>query len=197
MVSNPFTGYSDTDLLARMAQGETRAFTELYERYWKIIFGYAFNRLRDKEKCREIVQDIFLSLWERRAVLKIKSLRDYLFRAVKYTLLDAMIEGEKREEFSRRFYALYPNGLLDNTIEEQENLEDLKVNIERSLSGLPDYYGKAFRLSRLEHLTTAEIAKRMNISVHSAENYLTVALKHLRGSLGEMMIVVWVVLTSR
>lgn len=196
MATNSFTGYSDPDLLTRMAQGDERAFTELYERHWKIIFGYAYNRLRDKEKCRSIVQDIFMSLWERRSVLRVNSLRDYLFRAVKYTVLDTMNEDEKREEYAKRFFSMYPEGQLDDTLQEQENLEDLKVNIDRSLAHLPEYYGKAFRLSRLENLTSAEIAKRMNISVRTAENYITVALKHLRGSLGEMMMVVWLVITG-
>lgn len=196
MVSNSFAGLNDTDLLASMAQDDERAFTELYERYWKIIYGYAYNRLRDPELCKEIIQNIFSALWERRSVLKISSVPSYLFRSVKNAIIDAMNETSRRRMYADRFYSLYPSGQLDNTLQEQQDVKHLEEQIARSLSHLPDYYGRAFKLSRMEHLTSAEIAKRMNISVRTADNYITHALKHLRGTLGEMMAVVWLVLTG-
>lgn len=65
------------------------AFDEIYERYWSKLYAYAYNRLRDKETCEEIIQEVFVSLWANRKTTKIESsVSGYLYQAVKFQMLN-------------------------------------------------------------------------------------------------------------
>ena len=66
--------YSDSDLWEAIMLDDTKAFETLFERYWSIIYGTAFSYLKDKEACTEIVQDIFLNIWQKIVPTKVNSI---------------------------------------------------------------------------------------------------------------------------
>src|SRR5690606_16361527 len=82
--------YSDEQLFARLKTGDHAAFTEIYERYWGVLFIQAFKIIKNEEKAMDVVQDIFTVLWENAGDSDIQlSLKAYLYTSVRNRMLDA------------------------------------------------------------------------------------------------------------
>ncbi len=171
-----------------LEKGREGAFSEIYERYWEKLYVYAFNRTHSSDIAFEITQDIFVSLWQRRQeVIFHSSLSGYLFASIRYRIIRYIKSSIIREEYCRD-YTLYSQSLSDNSNEEKVNLHQLEEAIEKSIRELPKRCQEIFRMSRYQSLSIKEIADKLNISHKTVENQLTLALKHLRKSLGEFML---------
>lgn len=166
-------------------KGKVDAFEQIYQSHWSDLYNYAYNILRDKLICEEIVQETFFSLWAKRQELKIThSLRAYLFRAVKFQTLNYMRSEKVKRNYAAN-YVSFKNLSFDNSNEENIHLSDLKNRVETEISKLPEKCQQIFRLSRNEHQSIKNIADLLNISHKTVENQLTKALKQLRSSLGQ------------
>lgn len=189
-MSGGYLTQDDFLLFALVKQGDAEAYKELYDRYWENLFAYTYNCLHHRESAEEIVQDIFLMLWEKKNKLMINSsISAYLFTIAKHKVLNVM-----RAENVRSTYASLLSTFLeqkqDNSNEEWQFYNDLEAAIEDSLMALPEKCRTIFKMSRQEHLSIKEIAERMNLSTKTVENNLTQALKHLRARLGDFIIFV-------
>src|ERR1700743_590370 len=87
---------SDQDLLLKLMSGNHEAFSVIYRRYWKKVFVFAFDRLKDVKQSQDLVQDLFVSLWERKAELQITNLNAYLYASVRYGVL-RIIDAQQAE----------------------------------------------------------------------------------------------------
>lgn len=182
--------YDDHQLLSFIAKDDDLAFDEIYERYWSKLYAYAYNRIRIKEICEEIIQDVFVSLWSNRHILVLSApLSTYLYTAVKYQILNFVKSERVRSAYAESFMK-FRDSLFDDSTNEQMNLNDLKLLVEKSIEELPEKCREVFRMSRSQHLSIQEIALQLNISHKTVENHLTKALKHLRGSLGDFMAII-------
>jgi len=189
-----YADLTDKDLLPLLNTGDKAAFRELYNRYSRPVYQYITSILDDRQPGNDIVQDIFIDLWERRADLRLSptaiSYLPYLFRAAKNKVIDYIRKKVLHQKYAAEFTAMMSE--YSNDSEEVMALNELRSMVEKSIAQLPERSQMAFRLSRYDDLPIREIAKRMNISPRTVENYLTAALKHLRASLGEVMaLAVW------
>lgn len=78
---------SDNELLDLLRSGDKSAFIEIYNRYWERLLAIAYNHTKDKSMAEEIVQQVFISLWDRRQMVAIESIGGYLATAVKSVTL--------------------------------------------------------------------------------------------------------------
>jgi RNA polymerase sigma-70 factor (family 1) len=169
------------------------AFKEIYVRNWLVLYNYAYNIIRNKEIAEEVVQEMFFYLWNRREELEIThSLKAYLFTAVKFQTLNYIRSKKVRTDYASS-YAAFENTLVDNSNEENIRVYDLKKHIEIEVSKLPDKCQQIFRMSRDEHQSIKTISDILNISHKTVENQLTKALKHLRSSLGDFLLLFLVI----
>lgn len=176
----------DLALLALVKQGNDLAYREIYNRYWERLYMYVFHSLRDHESSEEVVQDIFLELWEKREFISVNSsLSSYLFTAAKHDILNAMRFNKVRSAYAADFSAYAQR--YDNSNEELQILHDLEATIERSLWELPEKCRTVYRMSRQQHIPNPTIAEQLNITTKTVENHLTYALKHLRTALGSLL----------
>ena len=84
----------DKELIVLLQKNDRNAFTEIYNRYWKKLFSVAANKIKDLPEAEEIVQDIFVSIWNRRDNLTvIDTLSSYLAVSVKYRVIKRWING--------------------------------------------------------------------------------------------------------
>lgn len=178
---------NDSVLLDRLAAGDEYALNEIYMLYWQDLFLCAYNVLKDKAACEDIIQDLFLQLWQKRTTIQITtSLRAYLYTAVRYNVFRQIRTGKVRnalfEEVADRMAA--------NTTEFIMAEKDVSKQVARAVAGLPDKCREVYKLSREEQLTHKEIASRLNISTKTVENQLTIALKRVRASLNTVMVIV-------
>jgi RNA polymerase sigma-70 factor (family 1) len=181
------------DLLTLLKNGQPKSFEIIYDRFAEKLYQYVSRRVKSKEASEEIVQEIFVSLWNKRETLHITvSLDAYLFGAAKFRILSYIRSARVQREYAANF-ALFAAGHFDNSIVEMMDLKDLHYTIEKSISHLPEKCRTAFRLSRIDHEPIPQIAGRMNISERTVENYLSQALKHLRISLGQYLsiLILW------
>lgn len=81
---------TDKDLSRLLYKGKEEAFNAIYEKYWKQLFVYAYKIFEDQIVCEDIVQEVFVKLWERAKSNKIEKLESYLFRAVKFQAMNAI-----------------------------------------------------------------------------------------------------------
>jgi len=172
----------DQQLLVQMAEGSESAFTEIYWRYWDKLFVTAYNRLADEHEAEEAVQNVFLSLWNRRASLELSfSLGTYLATSVKYQILTRLSRISRESE--------HISYLRKNTEEGADSTTDwlsereLKQKLEKQVRSLPQKCRIVFQLSREEGLSNSQIAEKLKIAEKTVEGHITKAINILRGTL--------------
>lgn len=177
--------HAEQDLLRRLTNGDEKALSLIYQQYWQCLFISAYNVVKDKRTCEDIIQEIFLQLWIRRESLEIKeSLKGYLLAATRYQVFRSVRKAAEQKKAigilaSHPQQALAESGILQ---------KDLLRKIETTISGLPEKCRLIYRMSREEYLPHKEIAERLQISTKTVENQLTIALRRLRHSLEGFLI---------
>ncbi len=170
-----------TQLLQQIEKGDESAFRMLFDTYYKYLTVIAYRYLNDGEKARDLAQDVFLDIWNRRAELQINyEIKAYLRRAVINKSLN-YLKREKRIDFSEN------EKLPDSAIAPQAALEveaaDLKRIIQQCIDQLPARCRIIFCMSRFEEKSHKEIASHLGISTKTIENQITRALKSIRKTL--------------
>ena len=180
----PIDVTNDAALLRKVKEGDAHSFRVLFERYWEPLYATAYNRLKSAEEAQEVVQDLFLSLWQRREQLTINtSLSAYLFSALKYAVLDHMRAQIVRERYVKMIQS--EGATQRNMTEEIVAYRELQKTVQAGIETLPARCQQVFQLRRLEQLSVKEIAKKLSISPKTVENQLTKATKVLRVYLKE------------
>ncbi len=192
MKLHDYTEYDDDELLKLIKHDDEVAFKIIYERYKGEIFNCVYDGLHKKEESKEVVQDIFFYLWDKRKTLKITtSLKGYLYISARHAMLNVIRSEKVRKAYATDF-CLFAATLFDNSAIEWQDLQDLEAAIEKSLAQLPEKLGTIFRLSWREHLSTEKIALELNLAPKTVENSMSIVLKHLRQSLGPYLASVFV-----
>ena len=175
--------YNDLDLVKRLQQNEEEALTIIYKEYWEIMYVAAYNLVKDKSVCEDIVQEVFISLWQRREKLQIKtSLKSYLYTSTVYKVYDhfsknkKMLKDELFDNFENKIEASNPETKLMH--------EELIHHLDAIVDSLPDKCREVYKLSRENMLSNKEIAEQLNISQRTVEGHISKALKILKESLG-------------
>ncbi len=173
-----YSHYNDQQLLLAIQQDDDKAFAELFRRHWKAVHELAYSKVRSGEVTADIVQDLFITLWDKRHSLVIHNLPAYLATSVKNRVLNYI----KSMLVHRKYWKYYSEFLpqheytTDNAVE----YANLRKAIEHGLRGLPEKSGIVFRLNHLDGLSIAEIASRLNLSEKAIQYHITQSLKHLR-----------------
>lgn len=173
--------WGDGDLLNALQQGDRRAFAEIYERYWEPLHRVACRKLGSSETAEEVVQDLFVTIWERRQTVRIDKLDRYLFSALKFGIIDLIRTQAVHDRFVHFVETTSTN--FDQRTEDTLALQDLTRSVERVLLSLPEKTQQVFRLSRFDCLTIPEIADQLKVSEKTVQYHLGNALRTLRTNL--------------
>ncbi len=180
-----FDKLSDDTLSKLLFEGNSRAFEEIFNRYWLKLYASAFKRVKSREVAEEIIQDLFTLLWAKRESVQIhKSLAAYLFTSVRYMVFNHIQKEIVRDNYKDSFQTT--NVFCDNSTEETVFLNELVRNIEKEVKYLPSQCRSVFELSRKENKTNREIAEVLGISEKTVEGHLTKAIKQLRVGLTDI-----------
>ena len=167
---------TDDELQKFLNQGQERAFDQIYERYWKRLYSYAFRIYQEEKICEDIVQEVFISLWEKSELAPILNLEGYLFRAVKYKVANHI----RDLKFSRVHSEILHDIPTPARVENQLEYDEFELLVRQEIGKLPPRCKKVFILSRFEDFTNAEIAQKLNISIRTVEKHISDALKYLK-----------------
>jgi RNA polymerase sigma-70 factor (family 1) len=177
-----YSTYIDQELIALLKQGEAKAMTELYERYWDKLLAVALNRLENLEEAEECVQDVFLKLWKLREQLELKyTLGTYLAAAVRYRAYDLLASQHHKLKSGAESLSDLEETIAGGTDADAALLEkELMERIEHSVKQLPEKCRVIYKLSRADNMSNKDIAKALNISEKAVEAHLTRAFKGIR-----------------
>lgn len=181
----------EKSLFALLAQGDEAAFAKIYGHYWADLYNSAYKRLPEKEKCQDIIQNVFADLWTRRADLKIENPAAYLHTAVRFQVLKQISRGPQKNFMSDTFLSELISPLKsDSDILEKE----AKALLGLYISALPNKRRNIFLMYYFDGLSTAKIATQLNVSQKTVQNQLTTASHGLRFKLGQLFGIVLIVL---
>jgi len=176
---------SDVQLIDRLKSGDESALTAIYKKYWQQLFLSAYNVLKDKQACEDVIQELFIKLWNSRDDIEIVvSLKAYLYASIRYEVYRQIRAGVVTSDV---FDAL-ANRLQSPATHENLEYKELVSQVNSVVETLPEKCREVYKLSREEYLTHKQIASRLNISTKTVENHLTKALKQLRTSLGTLFL---------
>lgn len=157
----------------------------MYDRYWKLLFLLAWKKTGDKEDAADLIQDLFIELWNKRADWFVeRSLRTYLVSCVYFKVFNYFRAKGVKEKHVRRFEdylahagEVHVTGLLEEAELEYGQMQEI---IEQAIALMPEKMQKVFRMSLYERRTTAQIAEELDISTHTAKSHLQAAMRQLR-----------------
>lgn len=172
---------SDT-LVNKIKDGDEKAFELLFRESYAGLVQFAWGYVRSKAIAEELVQDVFLKVWDNRKELKVtKSIESYLYKSVRNRCTDWARHSEvvkKWEDESKKDQKA--NESHSSSISKNLHHRLLLEEIERAIYKLPERRKEVFLLSRYENKSYKEIANLLDITVSTVETHMSKALKTLR-----------------
>ncbi|WP_342329697.1 RNA polymerase sigma-70 factor [Pedobacter sp. FW305-3-2-15-E-R2A2] len=172
----------DLILISAIRKKDKKVFEAFYKKYYKQLFGTAYQYVGQSEAAEEIVHDLFIAIWNKADQLNIQySMKSYLFRAIVNSSLNFVrkekINAQKQLAWQSSHVEQEP---LTEDGEVAENEETLLKSLEEALVLLPDKCKQVMYLSRFGKLKQQEIADQMGISLKTVKNHLTYGFQKLR-----------------
>ena len=167
---------SDIELARLIRASDHHAFQTVYNRYCEPLYHYLWSRLGESECARELLQEIFVRLWQSRERLKpTRSLKPYIYRIANNLIIDYY----RRQKVRIQYRELEKNRTSEGSNEDPE----LKTLIKLALQTLPDKLRTVFILHHVKKYTYDEIAEMCQVSKKAVENRMKKAIIHLRKKL--------------
>lgn len=177
-----YTSITDSELIGLLKSGDHASFQVLYERHWGGLYIHALKMLDDEDEAKDVVQEVFIGLWNKKQTLDIKSSPGaYLFSAVRNKVLNLIRDKKTRAGYIDLF-SLYIDQHSNEVLEGIQEKELLKA-IEEVIQSLPEKMKKIFELSRKEHLSHRDISEKLDISEKTVKRQVSNALHILRDKL--------------
>jgi RNA polymerase sigma-70 factor (family 1) len=176
-------------LITKMKDGDKSAFSSIFNYYYANLVLFANNFIHDRDSSEEIVQDVFVHLWENRDVLCItSSLKSYLLKMVQNRCFNWIKHLAVRDNY-RDFTLKYTN-IFEKDTENYILGNELDSKIKTSLNLLPPKVKEAFLMSRYDGKKYQEIAELQQVSIRTIEDRIGKALSFLKSSLKEYFITI-------
>lgn len=174
---------TDFELVSLLKEDDHAAYREIYYRYTGILFSHAFSKLQDRDEARDVVQEVFSTLWSKRSVIQFQlNISGYLYVTLRNKILNIMAHKKVKIEYISSLQNYLNETNADTDFLTRTN--QLKVIIEDEISKMPIRMREIFELSRKGHLSHREIAEELGISEKTVKDHVNNALKRLRLKLG-------------
>ena len=185
---------NDIDLLSQVKSGNTQAFESIFKTYYNTLAGYGKTIVKDPDEAEDIVQQVFISVWEKRSTIEIHtSFRAMLYRAVYNSCLNRIKHNEVKRNYAREIQLTSSSSFSQEDVQHKE----LQKKINDAIDQLPEQCGKIFKMSRFDYLKYQEIADKMGLSVKTVENQMGKALKLLRENMKDYLVLFIIVLLKK
>jgi RNA polymerase sigma-70 factor (family 1) len=177
------------ELLTQLKNGDMLAFDRIYELYCHKLFSFVFKILKNEAEADDIVQEVFVKIWESRDKLEdYKLLNSYIFTIAYNNSIDLI---RKRINNTKYLEHLKNSAIINvtPTIISQIEFNELNIQAEKLIANLPERQKQVYLLHREEGLTYPEIAEKLGISKNTVENHMVKALKYLRRNMDNSLLI--------
>lgn len=172
---------TETNLLSLLRAGDEQAFTQIYKLYWEKLFFIAHKRLQSAEDSKEIVQNVFFTLWQKHAQLDIQNLSFYLSAMTRYAVYRHLGNEKRKAGLLSRFRAQgQDSGCFDI---DNKQLLDLLMHFS---DDLPENYRIVFLHHKLMDEPLESVAEQLGVSPRTAERYVSKVLSIIRHRLQKL-----------
>ena len=183
----------DNEILGGILNGDKVVFDLVFKNYYAGLYTLAMDYLRSSEASKEIVQEIFLYLWENHEKIQIKtSLKAYLYRSVHNRCMNYIRDNISRshkeiqiEELKKRADILIFE--IQDTIFDKAFNEQIEQEFEEAIDSLPEQCKTIFRLNRFDNLSYAEIANQLKVSISTVKTQMFRAMNSLRQKMNKYL----------
>lgn len=178
---------SDFDLFWQKIQtGDEYALEKIYKAAFRSLVYYASEITGQSQLAEEVVQDVFLKIWQNRSVLSIKgSFKPYLFQSVHNHALNVIRQQKTRKESVNLLSSEKTWKFISDTYDLNDNLidrifsDETEAIIEQIIKELPEQCRKVFLMSRFESLKNEEIAAQLGLSENTVKTHIYRALQKI------------------
>jgi RNA polymerase sigma-70 factor (family 1) len=174
--------FSDIELWTLIKKDNSQALGELYDRHWEKMYATAYWHVYDQETAKDIVQDLFVQLWEKRNGININdTVEGYLKTSVRNRVFNHLRSLAVRKKHN----GIIGKSLSDSnaTITELSNEQELKRLYHSEIDKLPGKMKEVYLMSKEAGLTIEQIANRLTLSEQTVKNQITNAMKKIRTGL--------------
>lgn len=179
---NDYANHTEPELVSLLKNGDQGAYREIYIRYFRILLAFTQRKLQDKEQAKDLLQDLFVQIWDKRECMDPEgSLSGYFFRAIRNRIVNVIVRRDTEKRYMDSLYDFIDRDSrgTDDLIREKQ----LSASIEREINLLPRKMREVFLLSRHANLTYNEIAELLKLAPTSAKTHGRNALGILRRKL--------------
>ncbi|MBS1601371.1 MAG: RNA polymerase sigma-70 factor [Bacteroidetes bacterium] len=172
------------ELLQLVSNGDQTAFRQLYAFFYKRLYHFALALVKTRESAEEIVEDVFVRIWQRRTDLSaIRNVRVYLYTATKNSALNYLSQ-KARQSITEPFDHIHVD-LNDSAVTPEQILITAEIHqkIQKAVEALPPRCKMIFKLVREDGLRYKEIAEILNISINTIDAQMAIAVKRISASI--------------
>lgn len=180
-IFNKYRNWSDAQLFAALRQDDSRAFEAMYNRYAPMLLNFVGRMLKDSLRAEDVVQNIFIKLYSlRKSLPEDLNVRSFLFVCARNEVLNVL-----KSKWVSSVGGINPSLDVPDTSDIEGNMirSEQRRTLSEYISSLPDRRQEVFRMSRVEELSSKEIASRLNLSVRTVEKHIELATKDIRRKL--------------
>ena len=173
--------YSSYDLIKLIREKDDKqAFQLLYNKYWNKLYSIAILKIHDEEEVKDIVQNLFVTIWTKRKELNINDNVDaYLFLSLKNTIINFF----KKKYLVANKLSQFSKSLAIKIEPEAEDIccyKEVELIVSREINSMPDKMKQIFLLSRDEQLSSKKISEILTLSNQTVRNQISKALKRIK-----------------
>lgn len=184
----PILQESDETILPGLRRGDEKAYRTLFEQYYPILVAFACKYVESTDAAKEVVQEVFIKLYQSRETLQIKqSVKSYLFKAVYHTCINDLHAQQRRKIHHHQAFEELPTSAYRDDLVETEAVE----RVYQAVQKLPDQCRRIFTMNRFEGMTNQAIANELNLSKRTVETQVSKALRLLREALLAVLVIIW------
>jgi RNA polymerase sigma-70 factor, ECF subfamily len=173
------------DLVRKLKRGDVSSFDTLYKHYYKKVYLFARGILKSHEDAENLVQEVFVKIWEKRKELDANlSFESFIFTISYNTSISLIRKKLSEKSFQEEWLRRIQNEMQ---VVNEADCNDLNDRAKKLIEQLPPRRRQVYVMSREEGLTYLEISKRLGISVNTVENHIAASLRFLRQHLRDIL----------
>ena len=182
MQSSLNTVPDDIKLVERLQKGDLESFDLIYNKYSEKLYAFSFKYLRSTDEAEELVQSVFLKIWENhKNVRKESSFKSYLFTIAYHDICKLFRKRNYQQKYIQD--TLYESIQSSSEVEEGIDNQSILEEVQQIINTLPERQKTIFVKSRQDGKSSKEIAEELGLSSGTVDNYISGSLKLIRSRL--------------